>query len=69
VKQFSSPASPQAPAVPHDLASELSAYDAAEPTVASAPSTGSASSEENEGGTEQFLSFLEQDLPRKSAHH
>lgn len=69
MKQFSSPPSPQAPVVPTDLASELSAYDAAEPTAAFAPSTTSASSEETEGGAEQFLGFLEQDLPRKSAHH
>ncbi|EKM76201.1 hypothetical protein AGABI1DRAFT_102489 [Agaricus bisporus var. burnettii JB137-S8] len=68
VKQFSLPPSPQAPAVPADLASELSAYDAVEPTTASA-TTASASGEGTEGGAEQFLGFLEQDLPTKSAHH
>ncbi|KAF9444946.1 hypothetical protein P691DRAFT_676644 [Macrolepiota fuliginosa MF-IS2] len=68
VKQFNLPPTPKAPAVPADLASELSTYDAAEPSVATAPVT-SASSEEGNGGADEFLNFLEQDLPKVVHHH
>ncbi|KAF5347297.1 hypothetical protein D9756_009890 [Leucocoprinus leucothites] len=68
VKQFSLPPSPQAPTVPADLASELAAYDSAEPTVASV-STSSASSEENGGGADEFLTFLEADVPKPDHGH
>ncbi|KAI9061861.1 hypothetical protein FKP32DRAFT_1677792 [Trametes sanguinea] len=69
VKNFQQPPAPQAPALPADLASELSAYDAAEPTFAA--SAKSAESEESSGptGAEAFLSFLEADEPKAEAHH
>lgn len=68
MKQFALPPAPQAPTVPADLASELSTYDASEPSIASAPAP--ASGEEANGGADEFLSFLEQDLPKvEHAHH
>ncbi|EAU87752.1 hypothetical protein CC1G_11030 [Coprinopsis cinerea okayama7 len=70
VKSFSLPPAPKAPALPADLAAELSAYDAAEP-VAAAPADASATgalTEESAQGPEAFLAFLEQDVP-KPAHH
>ncbi len=69
VKNYALPPTPQAPTLPADLAGELSAWDAAEPTVATAakPAT-----EEPAGptGAEQFLAFLEADEPKHDeAHH
>ena len=72
VKKLALPATPQAPSLPTDLASELDAYDAAEPVVAGASSTPevNATSEGGGGGGEAFLTFLEQDLPKRvHAHH
>ncbi|KAF8890705.1 ATP synthase complex subunit H-domain-containing protein, partial [Infundibulicybe gibba] len=68
VKAYSLPPAPQPPTLPTDLASELSAYDSAEPTRASeAPAA--AGLEEAAGGAEAYLNFLEQDLPKAAAHH
>ncbi|KAH9886968.1 ATP synthase complex subunit H-domain-containing protein [Cubamyces lactineus] len=69
VKAYSLPPAPQAPALPADLASELSAYDAAEPTFAA--SAKPAESEESSGptGADAFLAFLEADEPKAEAHH
>jgi F-type H+-transporting ATPase subunit h len=67
VKPFSSPVAPSAPALP-DLASELAAYDATEPTraaVTDAP-TGHA---EPAAGAEAYLEFLEADEVQEEAHH
>ncbi|PIL26197.1 hypothetical protein GSI_11952 [Ganoderma sinense ZZ0214-1] len=69
VKNYSLPPAPQPPTLPADLAGELSAWDAAEPTFAAAakPVT-----EEGTGptGAEQFLAFLEADEPKHDeAHH
>lgn len=67
VKAFSTPALPSAPALP-DLASELAAYDATEPTratVADAP-TGQG---EPATGAEAYLEFLEADEVQEEAHH
>lgn len=67
VKAYSLPPSPVAPALPSDLASELSAYDAAEPTKAEvAVASGSA---EDAAGADAYLTFLEADLPKPEAHH
>ena len=69
VKNLSPPSAPQAPALPSDLASELAAYDAAEPTRADAPAKATSSPEETSGGAQEFLEFLEKDLPKSEAHH
>jgi len=64
------PPTPKAPLLPTDLAAELAAYDAAEPTVAAAaPAPTSASEEAGGGGAEAYLAFLEQDLPKPVHHH
>ncbi|RDB17560.1 hypothetical protein Hypma_001001 [Hypsizygus marmoreus] len=67
VKSYTLPPTPKAPAIPTDLAAELSAYDAAEPTKAEAVAAGTA--EEGASGADAYLSFLEQDLPKPEAHH
>ncbi|AFR95157.1 F-type H+-transporting ATPase subunit H [Cryptococcus neoformans C23] len=68
VRSFTAPKAPSAPALPTDLASELSKFDAEEPTIGgSAPKT-SASSEGGES-VEEYLAFLEKDLPKADAHH
>ncbi|KAF9472672.1 hypothetical protein BDN70DRAFT_886757 [Pholiota conissans] len=71
VKKFSLPPSPATPKLPADLAAELAAYDAAEPSVAEgAPAAqASATSDEPAGGADAFLTFLEQDLPKPVHHH
>jgi len=68
VKEYAIPAVPQAPALPTDLASELAAYDAAEP-VSDTVVISSSTEEEGATGAEAFLSFLEQDIPKAEAHH
>jgi len=67
VKAFALPPTPTAPSVPSDLASQLAAYDAAEPTRAQTVSTSSATEETS--GADAFLNFLEQDLQKPEAHH
>ncbi|PAV15587.1 hypothetical protein PNOK_0844500 [Pyrrhoderma noxium] len=70
VKAFAAPAVPKAPSAPADLASELAAYDAAEPTLASSPSAASTEVADDSGaGAKEFLAFLEADLPKPEAHH
>ncbi|KDR74041.1 hypothetical protein GALMADRAFT_227742 [Galerina marginata CBS 339.88] len=70
VKKLAIPAAPTAPALPADLASELNAYDAAEPALAESSSTAQATkTEDTASGADAFLSFLEQDLPKPVAHH
>lgn len=71
VKQYTMPPTPKAPVLPSDLATELSTYDATEPTSASAPAVKTPSSpEESVTGANAFLSFLEEDLPEEEeAHH
>ncbi|KAF8430590.1 ATP synthase complex subunit H-domain-containing protein [Boletus edulis BED1] len=71
VKVFTSPTAPKPPVLPADLAAELAAYDAAEPTKADVEAvkhTG-LSGEEVGGGAEAFLSFLEADVKPAEAHH
>jgi hypothetical protein len=72
VKSFSAPSAPKAPSPPIDLASELAAYDAAEPTLAAASTTKAAAAEiadDAGAGAKEFLAFLEADLPKPEAHH
>ncbi|KAF8901073.1 ATP synthase complex subunit H-domain-containing protein [Gymnopilus junonius] len=68
VKKFTPPPRPTPPALPSDLAAELSAYDAAEPTSSSVPAA-QTSTTEGVNGADAFLAFLEQDLPKPVAHH
>ena len=68
VKTYALPPTPVAPSVPSDLAAELSAYDAAEPTRAEVVAASSEAADAA-GGADAFLSFLEQDLPKPEAHH
>ena len=63
------PPTPKAPALPADLASELSAYDASEPTVAAEPKVAETTTEAAGAGAEAFLEALEVDLPKADAHH
>lgn len=70
VKAFALPPTPKAPILPADLAAELSAYDAAEPTVATAPASADAPVASSETtGADAFLAFLEADVPKPEAHH
>jgi F-type H+-transporting ATPase subunit h len=72
VKNYSKPAVPKAPALPADIASELSAYDASEPQHADAPAAKTASFGEDAAagaGAAAFLELLEEDLPKPEEHH
>ena len=69
VKNYSSPPIPKVPVIPTDLASELAAYDAAEPTMAEVAAPTSASEESGESGAEAYLAFLEQDIPKPTHSH
>ena len=69
VKEYAIPAPPKAPLLPVDLASELAAYDAAEPVAMDVAATTSTDAAESATGAEAFLSFLEQDIPKAEAHH
>lgn len=67
VKAYSAPSTPSAPAAPTDLASELSAYDAAEPSTVE--TTVNLAQDDTGAGAQEFLAFLEKDLPKPEAHH
>ncbi|THH07241.1 hypothetical protein EW145_g3518 [Phellinidium pouzarii] len=72
VKSFHAPSAPQMPSVPADLAADLAAYDAAEPSLAEAPATKAAHvsmSDDTGSGAKEFLAFLEADLPKPEVHH
>ncbi|KAI0798169.1 ATP synthase complex subunit H-domain-containing protein [Abortiporus biennis] len=70
VKQYSLPPVPKAPVLPADLASELAAYDASEPTVVAQAAPAAAAGAEQVGtGADTFLTFLEADLPKHDEHH
>ncbi|KAF8346570.1 ATP synthase complex subunit H-domain-containing protein [Amanita rubescens] len=68
VKSYSLPPAPKAPVLPVDLASELAEYDATEPTVAQ-KAVSQESVEAGTGGADEYLAFLEQDIPKPEAHH
>ena len=70
VKAFSLPPKPVAPSLPSNLAAELAAYDAQEPTKAeSKPDAAAHGAEPVVEGAENFLEVLEADLPKAAAHH
>jgi len=69
VKKYSPPTAPKPPMLPVDLASELSAYDIAEPTLAEKNMVSEAEVENVETGADAYLHFLEQDPPKPEAHH
>lgn len=69
VKAFALPPKPVTPTLPTDLAADLSAYDAAEVTLATATVQATSTTEDAGNGADEFLSFLEQDLPKPEAHH
>ncbi|KAI6147938.1 ATP synthase complex subunit H-domain-containing protein [Pisolithus tinctorius] len=68
VKPFSPIQPPKPPTLPVDLAAELAAYDAIEPTTAGEPATPSLTGEFGQGA-EAFLTFLEADVKPAEAHH
>ena len=68
MKAYSAPSAPKAPSLPADLASELAAYDVAEPSKADAAAAPAAHGEAG-AGAEAFLGFLEADIPTAEAHH
>ncbi|KAG1730604.1 ATP synthase complex subunit H-domain-containing protein [Suillus lakei] len=71
VKNFSLPAVPKPPTLPADLAAELTAYDATEPTKAEAEVTSSSAhaGEDVGKGADAFLGFLEADVKQAEVHH
>ncbi|KAL0061580.1 hypothetical protein AAF712_011607 [Marasmius tenuissimus] len=72
VKQYSAPAAPKAPSLSADLSSDLSTYKTSEPALADAPAPSNAAAADGEGnvsGADAYLSFLEQDLPKREEHH
>ncbi|KAI0697763.1 ATP synthase complex subunit H-domain-containing protein [Cytidiella melzeri] len=68
VKAYALPPKPQAPTLPSDLASELAAYDASEPTKAEVKAEATPASHTAEG-PEAFLDMLEADVPEDKGHH
>ncbi|KAH9044859.1 ATP synthase complex subunit H-domain-containing protein [Lactarius hengduanensis] len=66
VKAFSVPTAPSAPTLP-DLATELAAYDATEPTRADATDVSPVHGGPT-AGAEAYLAFLEAEVPEE-AHH
>ncbi|KAG1749096.1 ATP synthase complex subunit H-domain-containing protein [Suillus paluster] len=71
VKVFSLPAVPKPPTLPADLAAELTAYDATEPTKADVEvvSSSAHAGEDVGKGADAFLGFLEADVKQAEAHH
>jgi F-type H+-transporting ATPase subunit h len=73
VRSYNAPQPPTAPSLPTDLAAELSKFDAQEPEISSASSSASkpsaAASAEGGESAEEYLKFLEKDLPKADAHH
>ena len=70
VKTYSAPSPPKPPVLPSDLASELAAYDATEPSKAEVTTKATTSQTEVGTGADAYLGFLEQDLPKaEEAHH
>ncbi|KAI0742478.1 ATP synthase complex subunit H-domain-containing protein [Daedaleopsis nitida] len=69
VKNYSLPPAPQAPALPADLAGELSAWDATEPTLATSATPAVEGESAGPTGAEQFLAFLEADEAKHEEHH
>ncbi|EKM52822.1 uncharacterized protein PHACADRAFT_261472 [Phanerochaete carnosa HHB-10118-sp] len=69
IKAYSLPPKPQAPALPTDLASELAAYDATEPTKADTKAAAEPVAE-TKNEAEAFLEFCEREPNQDHhAHH
>ena len=69
VKAYALPPVPQPPTLPADLAGELSAWDATEPTFAAQAAPAAEGEVAAPTGADQFLAFLEADEPKHEAHH
>ena len=70
VRNYTAPTPPKAPALPTDLAAELSKFDAEEPTIGATSTKAATTSTEDSGeGAQEFLAFLEKDHPKADAHH
>jgi F-type H+-transporting ATPase subunit h len=67
VKTYSKPPAPKPPTLPSDIASELAAYEATEPSKAEVKIATSLG--EGASGADAYLGFLEQDHPKAEAHH
>lgn len=68
VRNYTAPTPPKAPALPSDLAGELAKFDATEPVIGATEAKETPIAEEGEGADE-YLTFLEKDLPKAAAHH
>ncbi|WVR04461.1 hypothetical protein IAU60_001464 [Kwoniella sp. DSM 27419] len=68
VRSYSAPKAPQAPSLPSDLAAELSKFDAEEPSIGGSAPKAAATTEGGESA-DDYLKFLEQDLPKADKHH
>lgn len=74
VKEFHRVPQPTPPPLPADLAADLAEYESSEPTLTGASPAGSisaaaASAEEGGSTPQEFLTFLEADLPKEEVHH
>ncbi|KAL7424370.1 hypothetical protein Q5752_000052 [Cryptotrichosporon argae] len=71
VKQYSAPAPPSAPQLPSDLAAALASFDATEPSLGApaAKSAAAPKTDESGEGADEYLAFLEKDLPKVDKHH
>lgn len=71
MRNYTAPSPPKAPALPSDLAAELAKFDAQEPVIGQkAQASTSAAAAESEGeNADQYLAFLEKDLPKADKHH
>lgn len=71
VKAFALPPKPTVPTLPSNLAAELAAYDAQEPTKADVKPVAAAAHGEEAAieGADNFLEVLEADVPKADAHH
>jgi len=69
VRSYTAPSPPKAPALPTDLAAELSKFDAEEPVIGSTATTKPGGSSEEGEGAAEYLAFLEAPLPEKEVHH
>ena len=74
VKVFHALPKPAPPPLPADLATDLAEYESSEPSLtgpsAAGAIAGAAASAEEGGSTPQeFLAFLEADLPKEDLHH
>ncbi|EJT50698.1 hypothetical protein A1Q1_08250 [Trichosporon asahii var. asahii CBS 2479] len=70
VRKFTAPEPPKAPELPSDLAADMSAFDAQNPTIGGPKKAVKAEKTESDGMTaDQYLKFLEQPLPKEEKHH